>query len=105
IKQEVLRKYPAAPLLDRVAVQDTLIPVTESIGTSGGARITQIPVRKGQIVTVAIASYQRLESLWGVDAHKFRPSRWIEETVPQKDTVGPYTNLLAFLGGPRTCLG
>jgi hypothetical protein len=51
--------YPAEALADRVAVQDTIIPLSESINTSTGDRITQIAVLKGQLVTLASASYQR----------------------------------------------
>ncbi|KAJ7473349.1 cytochrome P450 [Mycena latifolia] len=103
--KEVLRKYPAAPLLDRIAVQDTIIPLTESVVTSSGDSVNHIPIRKGQIVTVASASYHRLESRWGADAHEFKPSRWLEGAACRGEAIGPYANLLTFLGGPRTCLG
>ncbi|KAF7336324.1 Cytochrome P450 [Mycena venus] len=103
----VLRFYPGLPLLDRICLQDTNIPLKNSITTTSGERITAIAVRKGQIVTPALASYNRLESRWGSDAHEFRPSRWIDGTVVShsEDAVGPYANLGTFLGGPRTCLG
>ncbi|KAJ7082294.1 cytochrome P450 [Mycena epipterygia] len=103
--KEVLRVYPAAPIVDRVAVRDTVIPLAESIITATGERVSEIPVQKGQLVTLALASYQRLESRWGEDAHEFKPSRWIEGTPYQGEAVGPYANLLSFLGGSRTCLG
>ncbi|KAJ7091293.1 cytochrome P450 [Mycena crocata] len=103
--KETLRLYPAGPLLDRVTTQDALIPLAESITTSTGEHISQIFIRKGQLVTAAIASYQRLESRWGVDAHEFRLSRWIDGTISKGEAVGPYANLLSFLGGPGVCLG
>ncbi|KAJ7926885.1 cytochrome P450 [Mycena leptocephala] len=65
----------------------------------------QIIVRKGQVVSMAIASYHRFETLWGEDAHEFRPSRWLDGTAYQGQALGPYANLLSFLGGPRVCLG
>ncbi|KAF7340248.1 Cytochrome P450 [Mycena venus] len=103
--KETLRLYPAMPLFDRVAEQDTIIPLAESITTSTGESINQIPVQKGQLLTLAIASYQRLAPHWGKDPLKFDPSRWLEGTPYKGDAVGPYANLLNFLGGPRTCLG
>ncbi|KAJ7473355.1 cytochrome P450 [Mycena latifolia] len=104
--KEVLRKYPAAPLLDRIAVQDTIVPLMESVVTSSGDSIKYIPIRKGQIVTVVSASYHsRLESRWGADAHEFKPSRWLEGAACRGEAVGPYATLLTFLGGPRPCLG
>ncbi|KAJ6554167.1 cytochrome P450 [Mycena capillaripes] len=61
--KETLRLYPAGPLLDRVPTEDTIIPLKEAIVTSAGERISQIPVKKGQLLTVAIASYQRFSHL------------------------------------------
>jgi len=103
--KESLRFYPAEPITERMALQDTVIPLSQSITTATGEIISQIPVRNGQIVLVRVASYQRLESRWGEDAHEFRPSRWLEGTVSKGEAVGPYANLLTFLGGPHTCLG
>ncbi|KAJ6557050.1 cytochrome P450 [Mycena vulgaris] len=104
--KETLRLYPAVALEDRVALADAVIPMTEDIKTLTEEVITQIPVRKGQLVTLAIASFQRLESLWGADSHEFKPQRWLEGSPYKGETsVGPYANLLSFLGGPRTCLG
>ncbi|KAJ7442364.1 cytochrome P450 [Mycena galericulata] len=96
---------PAETITDRIARDDMLLPLSESIMTSDGEHISQIPIRKGQVVTVAIASYQRLESRWGADAHAFKPSRWIEGTAYQGEAIGPYANLLTFLSGAHTCLG
>ncbi|KAJ7704001.1 cytochrome P450 [Mycena rosella] len=103
--KEVLRLYPTEPLSDRIALRDTVIPLADDITTADGEQITHIPVQKGQIVTQAILSYHRLASRWGKDANEFKPSRWLEGTTYQGDAVGPYANLLSFLGGPRTCLG
>ncbi|KAJ6465396.1 cytochrome P450 [Mycena sanguinolenta] len=103
--KETLRVYPVGAIEERIATRDTVIPLAEEIQTTTGKLINQIPVRKGQVLNVAIASYQRLESRWGKDAHKFRPSRWLDGTIYQGQAVGPYANLLTFLGGPRVCLG
>ncbi|KAJ7442348.1 cytochrome P450 [Mycena galericulata] len=103
--KEALRFYPAEAITARIAREDTLLPLSESIVTSNGEHISQIPIQKGQVLTVAIASYQRLESRWGADAHEFKPSRWIEGTAYQGEAIGPYANLLTFLSGTHTCLG
>ncbi|KAJ7890169.1 cytochrome P450 [Mycena olivaceomarginata] len=102
--KETIRLYPALPLADRVALQDTTIPLSDPIITSTGP-INRIPVLKGQHVMLCIAAYQRLESRWGADSHDFNPFRWLDGTEFRKEAVGPYANLLSFLGGPRTCLG
>ena len=59
LSQESLRMFPAEALAERIAVQDTVISLTESISTMAGEHIDHIPVRKGEVVLVGIASYQR----------------------------------------------
>ncbi|KAF8172535.1 cytochrome P450 [Mycena galopus ATCC 62051] len=103
--KETLRLYPLIPVADRVALEDTIIPLWTSALTSTGERITQLPVRKGEVVTLGIASYQRLSSRWGKNPHEFNPYRWLDGETYQGDGVGPFANLLTFLGGPPTCLG
>ncbi|KAJ6554209.1 cytochrome P450 [Mycena capillaripes] len=103
--KETLRFYPAGPLSDRVPTEDAVIPLKEAIVTSTGERISQIQVKKGQLLTVAIASYQRLPSRWGDEPDRFNPSRWLNGRTFQEDAVSPYANLLSFNGGPRICLG
>jgi len=102
--KEALRVYPAAALRERVALKDEVIPLSEGIVTTTGHRITQIPIRKGDQLVLALASYQRLQSLWGDDADSFNPYRWIEGRVHQGEAIGPYANLLSFFGGPHVCI-
>ncbi|KAJ7854150.1 cytochrome P450, partial [Mycena olivaceomarginata] len=103
--KETLRLYPTGALSDRVPMEDTVIPLKEAIITSTGERISQIPVKKGQLLTIAVAAYQRLPARWGADADKFNPSRWLDGRTYQEDAISPYANILSFNGGPRICLG
>ncbi|KAJ7116392.1 cytochrome P450 [Mycena epipterygia] len=100
--KEVLRMYPAEAISERISLQDTVIP---RVTTSTGETVSEIRIRKGQVVLLGLSSYQRLESRWGEDAHEFKPSRWLHGTPYQGEAIGPYANLLSFLGGPRTCPG
>ncbi|KAJ7906227.1 hypothetical protein B0H13DRAFT_1550214, partial [Mycena leptocephala] len=101
LAKEALRVYPAGPLLERIAVQDTVIPVINPIATSTGEYIAQIPVQKGQLVTLDVGCYQRLESRWGADAHEFRPSRWTDGTTSNGEAIGPYANLSVYFAHVR----
>ncbi|KAJ7362526.1 cytochrome P450 [Mycena albidolilacea] len=103
--KETVRLYPALPISDRIAVQDTTIPLADQIITSTGERMSHIPVLKGQHITLCIAAYQRVESRWGTDSHEFNPFRWLDGAEFRTEAVGPYANLLSFFGGPHTCLG
>ncbi|KAF7356001.1 Cytochrome P450 [Mycena venus] len=71
--KESLRMFPAEAIAERIAVEDVAIPLTGSLTTTTGEHISHVPVRKGQILTLGIASYQRLESRWGDDAQEFKP--------------------------------
>ncbi|KAF8146715.1 cytochrome P450 [Mycena galopus ATCC 62051] len=102
---EVLRLYPAFPLSERVATEDCILPLSQPIKTTTGVEISGIPIKKGQCVYIAIASYNRLTSVWGPDAHEFRPSRWLEKNPFNGPALGPYASLLTFFGGPAVCLG
>ncbi|KAF7330123.1 PAH-inducible cytochrome P450 monooxygenase [Mycena sanguinolenta] len=103
--KETLRFYPPAPYLERAASEDLVIPLGSEVTTASGERISQLPVKKGQFIAVAIAAFQREESLWGPDADKFKPSRWIEGDPYKGKALGPYAQLMAFSGGYRVCVG
>ncbi|KAJ6629771.1 cytochrome P450 [Mycena sp. CBHHK59/15] len=92
--KEILRLYPVEAIVDRQAVQDTIIPLTDSLTTLNGNRVSEVSVRKGQIVTLAIASYQRC-----ADAHEFNPSRWLDGTPYKGEALGPYVNLSVHFWG------
>ena len=84
--EEVLRIAPAIPISARVAVTDTYI----------GKQF----VPKGTIVLLACAAINGSKAIWGEDALKFRPERWLDGSVPKS----PFANM-TFLHGPRSCIG
>jgi hypothetical protein len=53
--------YPAVTISDRIALEDSVIPLASSIMTSTGEHISQISVQKGQLLQLGLASYNRSE--------------------------------------------
>ncbi|KAJ7100873.1 cytochrome P450 [Mycena belliarum] len=102
---EVLRLYTPLPFIDRVATDNCVLPLSQPITTTTGATVSEIPLLKGQRLYLSLGAYNRLTSLWGADAYRFRPSRWLENEPCKGPALGPYASLLTFLGGPTVCLG
>ncbi|KAF7323864.1 Cytochrome P450 [Mycena kentingensis (nom. inval.)] len=95
--KEVLRLYSTVPQTERVCVKDSVLPLAQPITNTAGKVISEIPVRKGQHIVLAISSYHRLTSVWGDDAAEFKPSRWLGEKAPAAGySIGPYSNLWIF---------
>ncbi|KAF4622816.1 hypothetical protein G7Y89_g14209 [Cudoniella acicularis] len=91
---EVLRYYPPVPLTPRITANDTTIL---------GKRIP-----KGTRVMLVPYAVNRSRELWGPDADKFNPDRWMpSENNPQSANGGAPSNyaFLTFLHGPRGCIG
>lgn len=83
------------PLNNREATKTTILP------TGGGPTgKSPILVRKGELVVYSQYVNSRMKSLYGDDAHDFRPERW--ETGEMSDIGWAY---FPFSGGPRQCLG
>jgi cytochrome P450 len=94
VLNEVLRYFPPVPLTIRESVRDTTI-IGEFIPK--GTRIMLIP-----------KAVNKSESLWGPDALKFNPDRWLPSpTNPQSASGGAASNysFMTFLHGPRSCIG
>ena len=88
-----LRLYPVFPLMGRIALCDTVLPV-------GGKPDLNDPifVPKGTKVEVGQYSLHRDPRVFGEDTEAFRPERW--------DSINPSQwEFMAFGGGSRACLG
>jgi cytochrome P450 len=86
---EVLRYYPPVAITLREAACDTVI--------------TGVAVPKGTRVMLVPHAINRNEELWGPDADKFIPERWLQAGF----NGGAPTNyaFLTFIHGPRSCIG
>ncbi|KAI0006842.1 cytochrome P450 alkane hydroxylase-like protein [Xylariaceae sp. FL0662B] len=90
---EALRLYPIFPLLGRVALCDTILPM-------GGGPNHDAPVfvPKGTMAQVGFHALHRDPRVFGEDFEAFRPERWNSINPGQWEFMG-------FGGGSRACLG
>ncbi|KAF9259994.1 cytochrome P450 [Marasmius fiardii PR-910] len=119
--KETLRFHPGLPLDTRAALKDAVIPLAEPVKTKDGRSLSEITVRKGQVIQCALASYNRfaisecfpfshthdhnpisrIEERWGADANTFNPLRWLgngqKSSTGKSHAFGPYANLNTIL--------
>ncbi|KAK0480321.1 cytochrome P450 [Armillaria novae-zelandiae] len=75
--KETLRFHPIVPAIMRVAGSDDAIPLLEPVTTSSGAKLTSIPVKKGQLIQLGIGYYNRHPTVWGPTANVWNPDRFL----------------------------
>ena len=102
---------PIIPELFRQASRDDVIPLSSPIMTKSGQLISEIPISKGQNITISVGCYNRydhryeslhllicsviarLPSVWGEDANEWNPSRFLDAINDKQVSVGVYANL------------
>ncbi|KAL2161759.1 hypothetical protein VTH06DRAFT_7542 [Thermothelomyces fergusii] len=94
VAHETLRLYPTVPLTMREALRDTAL----------GAHA----IPRGTEMVVSIWQVNRSPAIWGPDAGRFRPERWINADDGRANRHGGARSnydFLTFLQGPRSCIG
>ncbi|KAG8723380.1 hypothetical protein FRC09_003580 [Ceratobasidium sp. 395] len=91
---EVLRVYPAVPMVARQAIQDTVIPVAEAYKDHCGVVRTEIPIQKWDVVMIPILAMNRAKDVWGEDAMEFRPERWDDLPLIVKEMPGVWGHMM-----------
>eukprot|EP01018_Ginkgo_biloba_P008128 Gb_27408 [translate_table: standard] len=86
---ESMRLFPPVPLSYRQVMENDILPD----GT---------PVNRGSKLLYVIYATNRMEKIWGKDAHEFKPDRWIRNGICMKESDYNYP---VFNAGPRLCLG
>ncbi|KAK4700293.1 DNA-directed RNA polymerases I and III subunit RPAC1, partial [Phenoliferia sp. Uapishka_3] len=98
--KETLRLYPAAVVIPKFAVADTVIPTSPlSDGTPGNP----IFVPKWTEIFINNVALGRSKKNWGEDADVFRPDRFIDAV--DGSYHWPRDAYLGFSAGHRICLG
>ncbi|TFK76723.1 cytochrome P450 [Pluteus cervinus] len=100
VLNETLRLHPAILENHHEAGETINIPLSEPIP---GTNDLHLIVPKGTLITIPVNVLQTDPSIWGPDAHLFRPERWIER---KQEGLRPYgREIFAFSKGPRSCIG
>ena len=102
--KEGLRLHPIVPTLLRKAGREDVIPLSEPVTTRDGRVIHEVPVSEGQTLMCSLASYNRLQSVWGDDADAWRPERFLDMEKHEVN-VGIVANLMSFSAGLKGCIG
>jgi len=105
VVRETLRLYPPLPGVLREARKDDCIPLSTPFTDKKGIVRSEIRIRKGQSVTIPINLINRDISIWGEDAAEFKPERWADIPSAASSVPGVWSNILSFIGGPRSCIG
>ncbi|KAB5580547.1 cytochrome P450 4A12A [Coniochaeta sp. 2T2.1] len=92
---ESLRYYPPVPISVRVAAVDTTVCDT------------RIP--KGTRIMLVPWAVNRSHAMWGPDADKFNPDRWLPYFEGDKGAASGHATsnyaFMTFFHGPRSCIG
>lgn len=97
VVMETTRLYPTFSLLLRKAIRDTTIN-------------NQV-IPKGTFVGMCPHAVNYAHHLWGEDAEKFNPERWIDRSEPQNPKIDALGGapaaicMLSFFHGTRSCVG
>jgi len=83
---ETLRLFPIVSVATKTAVKDDILP-------------NGFKVPAGTLIMAAAYCMGRSTKIWGKDARRFRPERWLGESLP------PDHEFVSFNAGRRTCLG
>ncbi|THH16717.1 hypothetical protein EW146_g3968 [Bondarzewia mesenterica] len=103
--KESMRLHPIVWQIGRIAGRDDVIPLAFPVTAKSGKVISTIPVSKGQNIKISVCAYNRLPSVWGEDAVKWNPMRFVNMEKGKQTSVGVYANLLNFSAGLRACIG
>ncbi|EIM84937.1 cytochrome P450 [Stereum hirsutum FP-91666 SS1] len=105
--RESLRLHPPILHMFRTTRKDVVLPVGTPIHMKDKL-VSELFIPENTNVIVGIKGVNCDESIWGPDAHEWKPERWLSplaESVANAGIPGVYSNTLTFLGGGRACIG
>ncbi|KAH7338168.1 cytochrome P450, partial [Rhizoctonia solani] len=99
--RESLRLFPSQPILERTAMKDWILPLHQPVKSNDGkTTTTDVPMKKGTQIYVALDAANRDKQIWGEDANEFKPSRWLEDlpsSVKESKIPAAYSSIQVIL--------
>ncbi|SGY30035.1 BQ5605_C002g01109 [Microbotryum silenes-dioicae] len=108
VVREVLRLEPPVALSTLQASEDDVIPLGVPIRGIDGKFMNSVDFKKKQILAIPISAVNTNTLIFGDDADKFVPERWLVKEAEKgaiSGNVGVFSNLMTFMAGPRACIG
>ncbi|KAF8206820.1 cytochrome P450 [Mycena galopus ATCC 62051] len=105
VVRETLRVYAPVYSTSRVALRSDVVPLATPITDVKGRVHETLPIRKGEMIHIPIATLNRSFAIWGDDALEFKPERWDAPPPGSSAIPGVWGHMLTFLGGTRSCIG
>ncbi|KAH9920872.1 cytochrome P450 [Epithele typhae] len=106
VVRETMRLHTPMTFTLRVPTEDDVIPVGTPYTDRRGVVRHEIHIMKGNRIVIPVLALHRSKAVWGDDALEFRPERWQNPPEGLAASIpGVWSNQLAFLGGPRACIG
>ncbi|KAJ7913768.1 cytochrome P450 [Mycena leptocephala] len=106
VVREVLRVYSPVTFVDRMAMQDDVLPLSKPyIDKTGKLHDTLLYDTQGTDHSPPHSDHPHGPGDLGDDAAEFRPERW--EHIPDASSAVPsvWGNLFTFFAGPNNCIG
>ncbi|KIY68574.1 cytochrome P450 [Cylindrobasidium torrendii FP15055 ss-10] len=111
VVMETLRLHPPVRQTNFEISEPDILPLSNPLTTATGEGVDRIHVPKNAKITVPIQAMNQMPELWGPDATKFDPARWLasenkdEDGLGRARELGGHRHVLTFIDGPRMCLG
>ncbi|KAJ7657193.1 cytochrome P450 [Mycena polygramma] len=105
VVRETMRAHSPVVFVNRMAMEDDVLPLSKPYLDKAGNAYDSIPIRKGQMIHIAVQGVNTDKEIWGEDAAEFKPERW--EQVPDSTSAipGAWAHLFTFFAGPHNCIG
>ncbi|CAK5277050.1 unnamed protein product [Mycena citricolor] len=105
VLKETLRLHAPVAYVQRMALQDDVLPLNKPYVDRWGVSHETLPIAKGQLFTIPILAINTDKEIWGEDALEFNPDRWTNLPEAVQSVPGVWGNQLTFLAGVHSCIG